>query len=141
MSIQEFMDRNNIKSHKKVLNWLNKGLISGAYMNKKGNWVIHELARPPYTRARAKTADSIYISIVEGCNRKKGVCAKLYNISDDEFNVYISNLKKAGLITVKRRKGVEFYFATTKSQAYIDDKKGLKKYLKEIGMIALKSAI
>ena len=130
MTIDEFMDSFNINKKSIVLKWLESNLIPGSYKN--GEWVIMNLARPPYTRARAKNASSIYISIVKACNMRKGVCAKLYKITEEEFDVYIAELMKAGLIITKKECETNYYFATPKSESFIKDDKGLKKYINSI---------
>lgn len=131
MTIKEFMNAFELKNEKTVLNWLEKDLIAGAHKDEEtGEWGIPELARPPYTRARAKTADSIYVSIVDACNKRKSVCAKLYKISEIEFEEYISNLVAAKLISIKEVNGIKYCFATPTSQSYLDDKNALKKFVK-----------
>ena len=129
MNINEFVECYEIKSQKTVIKWLEAGLVPGAKKDKSGNWSIPSLARPPYTKARAKTAGAIYISVVEACNRRKGVCAKLYKIPETEFAEYIANLKKMDLISVRKEKGVEYYFATPLSEKYLDNKKGLTQFI------------
>ena len=129
MNINEFIECYGIKNQKTVLKWLEEGLIPGAKKNKNGDWNIPTLARPPYTKARAKTTGAIYISIVEACNKRQSVCAKLYKIPETEFAEYISNLKKLDLISVRKEKGVEFYFATPLSEKYLNNKKGLTQFI------------
>ena len=54
-----------------------------------GEYYISEYSKPPYTSARARNCTSIYKSIVEACEKRKIVCAKLYKLNGDEFNLYI----------------------------------------------------
>ena len=132
MTIDEFMDSFGIKRKSTVVKWLEKDLIPGSYMNDDNEWVILKLARPPYTRARAKTANAIYTSIVKACNLRKGVCSKLYKIPEEEFEEYITNLKKAGLISTEKDKGTTFYFATPKRSERIDDRMGVIRYIHNV---------
>jgi hypothetical protein len=141
MDVNEFMNIFNLKKKETVMNWLEQGLLPGAKKDREsGEWVIPELARPPYTRARAKSTSSIYYSIVRACIDRKGVCAKLYKINQAEFDVYIQILKREELIDVRIDNGVEFYFATLKSQSFFENEKGLKKYIKGIYSVTVESA-
>lgn len=132
MSLEEFMKKYNLKSRYKVISWLENDLIPGSYRNNDGEWELSSLARPPYTQARAKNANSIYVSIVRACIKQRGVCAKLYNLTEEEFGVYITNLIQEGLITSKTDGNAVFYFATTKSNNYINDTNGLRKCIREL---------
>ena len=143
MTIEEFMERNTIKNRKTVEKWIEDGLLPCAKKNKKDEWVLSEYALPPYTASRAKhskTACAIYKSIVTGCNQKRSVCAKIFGISDAEFKVYVDNLKKEGLIEVKKDKGCKFYFATSRSKEYLDNQNGLKKLIITLFPFAIEAA-
>lgn len=130
MTIEEFMTSFNISKRSTIERWLEEDLIPGSRRNKQGEWDLSKFARPPYTKARARKASSIYISIVDGCNQRKCVFAKLYKIPQEEFQIYIDQLIRASLISVKRDRGVEFYFATPTSIDYKNDRKGLKRIIK-----------
>ncbi|MBE5969429.1 MAG: hypothetical protein E7242_04275 [Lachnospiraceae bacterium] len=139
MKMEEFMGTNNLKNKKTVEKWIEDGLIQGMDQDEKGEWIFSKYAKPPYTEARAKTAYSIYVSIVKGCNKRKGICSKLYGMSEEEFSVYINNLQKEDLISVIEDRGCKFYFPTTKSKGFINNEKGLRKYLKEVLGIIIKN--
>jgi len=137
MTILQFMDKFHLTNQKKVEEWLQKGLIPGAKLDNETNqWVISEHTYPPYTKARAKNADAIYVSIVNACLNQKSVCAKLYHLTEEQFSVYIKTLNAEGLITIQNIDGVDYYFATPQSKKYIDDKKGLQKHVKNFIRIA-----
>lgn len=131
MTIQEFMESNKLKSKKTVEKWLDDGLIPGSRKNENKDWTIPEMARPPYTQKRAKSAPAIYTSIVKACIQRLGVCAKLYGISEIEFNVYIECLEKEGLIAVKTVDDIPYYFATPKSET-LTSRKGWEKRIKSV---------
>ena len=132
MTIDEFMKLYNIKNAGKVEKWIEEGLLPGTYKNNKNEWILSKYAHPPYTESRAKKASAIYKSIVNGCNKRKGICAQLFHLTEEEFEIYIYNLKKAGLITVKKDQGYKFYFATPISESYLNNQTGLKKIIRTI---------
>ena len=136
MNVSEFMQANGLRNRATVMKWLEAGLVPGAEQ-RSGEWEIPPLARPPYTKARAKTAAAVYVSIIEACNSRKGVCAKLYKMPAEEFDTYIACLEKEGLITVREDGGVKYYYSTPDSMKYVDDRKGLEKLVKKLSPILL----
>lgn len=140
MSIFEFMQKYNIKNQKKVIEWLNNNYIPGTKLI-NNNWILPQESRPPYTEARAKTTTAIYKSIVTACIKRKGVCAKLYKITESEFQKYISDLNTAGYISVNNIDGIDYYFATLKSDEFIKSKspeKLIEECLKNVVELAAK---
>ena len=102
MKIKEFMNLFDLKNESTVIKWIKDGYIPGAYINEESNeYFIPDLARPPYTKARAKTTNAIYKSIVKACINREGVCAKLYKLNEVEFQVYIKDLADAGYIRIE----------------------------------------
>jgi len=132
MTVQDFMSRFDIKKKETVEEWIQKGLIPGAKRDKKSNqWLVPDLARPPYTGARAKTTTAIYTSIVKACIKRKGVFAALYNLDEREFDVYISVLIEANLIRCVEEDRVRYYYSTLKSEEYASrNSKDLAKFVK-----------
>lgn len=127
MHIKEFMLRFGIKKEAQVLSWIEKGYIKGATQDaESGEYHIPELARPPYTSARAKNTEAIYRSIVRACVERKAVCAELYKISTLEFQKYIDDLAAAEIISVVEEQGVIYYYATLKSSEFLSSKNPLK---------------
>lgn len=119
MTILEFQKRCK-KNTKTILNWLEKGYIPGVKQDSEtGEWIIPSHARPPYTGTRAKTAQSIYVSIVEASNKRCHVFPELYHVDPSEFNHYIDELINAGLICSRTVEGVTYYDATLKTQEYM----------------------
>ena len=112
--------------------WISKGFIPGATPTEDRNdWYIPDRAWPPYTKTRAKTADAIYTSIVQGCLLRKRPIAAIYKCSQQEFDTYICALSEAGLISIVVDDGISYYYATPKSEEYADRSKGeLKKFIK-----------
>ncbi|MBR4658711.1 MAG: hypothetical protein IKP26_05595 [Clostridia bacterium] len=136
MTVSEFMQANGLKRRATVIKWLESGWVPGAV--KSGDeWDIPRLARPPYSRARAKTASAVYVSIIEACNERRGVCAGLYRMPEEEFDSYIACLEKEGLIAVREEAGVKYYYSTPDSMKYVDDRKGLEKLIKKLSPIIL----
>lgn len=99
--------------------WISKGFLPGVRPTEDGtDWYIPNRTWPPYTQARAKTADAIYTSIIQGCLLRRRPCAAIYKCSEQEFDTYISALEEAGLITVVVDDGIRYYYATPKSETY-----------------------
>ena len=109
MTIKEFMNLFDLKNESTVIKWIKDGYIPGAYINEESNeYFIPDLARPPYTKARAKTTNAIYKSIVKACINREGVCAKLYKLNEVEFQVYIKDLADAGYIRIELHNNIEY---------------------------------
>lgn len=105
MTINKFMIMNKIRRKDTVKKWINQGYLPGTTYNEETKeYDIPDGSFVPYTECRAKTARSIYNSIVTASNNRKYVCAKLYGISEEEFRVYIENLEEEKII-----KSIEFY--------------------------------
>lgn len=146
MTIEEFMDRFQIRKKKTVSDWINKGLIPGVTTDSRsGAFIIPEPAWPPYTGARAKrkNADAIYKSIVKACGLRRRVCASLYHMDDAEFQSYIDNLEKAELISVKWHDGIPYYYATPKSKELLSSSSpaGLIKSISEAAAKGVTAAL
>ncbi len=109
MTIDRFMNNYGIKNKKTVIKWVIDGLIPGADLM---NNYVPDSARPPYTKARAKNSDAVYVSIVRAAYNRRHVMPQLYNMCDDEFNGYIARLEQAGLIVSRVSDGITYYDAT-----------------------------
>lgn len=123
MTIFEF--QSSCKENAKTIqNWLEQGYIPGATQNPEtGDWEIPLHARPPYTRARAKTAQGICASIVDASNKRCHVFPTLYHLDPSEFEGYIDVLVKADLICPRTVNGITYYDATLKGQEYASQSK------------------
>lgn len=115
MNIETFMKNYGLKEKKTVIKWINKALIPGANLSKN---YIPNSARPPYTKARAKNVSSIYCSMVKACLERRHILPKLYRLCDDEFNGYIEQLVRAGLITKRTTDNIQYYDATISATQY-----------------------
>ena len=112
MTIEEFMKNYNIKKKETVVKWISDQLIPGASLSKD---YVPNSARPPYTKARAKTADSIYYSIIKGTRNRLHVLPQIYKICPEEFNTYIEQLEKAELIVRRITDDITYYDLTMKA--------------------------
>ena len=120
MTIDEFATKMQIKRGT-VISWVSKGFIPGAHDD-----YVPDSARKPYTRARAKTGDSIIKSILKACNVQMCVCAGLYGISEVDFNTYITGLIDKGFIAAFEADGVQYYNITARGVDYLDNKKPIR---------------
>ena len=140
MDIDEFMKNNSVKSKKNVMKWVDEGLIPGTKVSKDGELIFSKYARAPYTATRAKTTGAIYKSIIKGCYQRKGVCAKLYGIPEEEFDIYIEYAQQEQLIEVKTDGNCKFYFATPKCEEFLKKPKIPSALIDIISSIAIKGA-
>lgn len=133
MTMYEFQKLCN-ESSKTIQKWLEQGYIPGAiYHAETDQWEIPSHARPPYTKARAKTTQSIYASIVDALNKRRHVFPALYHLDPSEFEGYIDVLVKAGLISRRTVEGITYYDATLQGQEYAAQSKDkLRKLIAEI---------
>jgi len=108
MNIEKFISINKVK-RRTVEKWIKDGLIPNADLEKD---YIPESARQPFTRARAKNTDAIYVSMVKASFSRKHILPIIYKMCEDEFNGYIERLVKAGCIEKRISDGVTYYDAT-----------------------------
>lgn len=109
MTTDTFMRNYGIKKKGLVTKWITEELIPGANLDED---YIPDSARPPYTKARAKNAKSIYYSIVIASHNRQHVLPKLYKICQEEFNGYINRLAQANLIDIRVTDNITYYDAT-----------------------------
>lgn len=140
MDLTTFIKNFKIKQEQTALNWIEENLIPGAYYDASSQeWKVPDAARPPYTKARAKNSSAIYVSIVKGCIKRYHVLPKLYNLSQQEFDVYIQQLIKANLITVVYHQDIPYYYANLECDAFIASKNPMR-YLEMLLGVAVKEA-
>lgn len=140
MTIQNFMKLYSIKREKTVNQWIINGLIPGVRTKPQTNEIIiPDNARPPYTKARAKSSTAIYKSIVNACIERIHVCASLYKISSNEFNHYINDLENAGFIKSEVIDDITYYYATIKSDEFAKSKSPIA-LLQECLKVTIESA-
>lgn len=80
-----------------------------------GNTIYQILQDPPYTRASSKNAGTIRKGIVVACMRRLSINARVFDISDYEFDVYVNQVEKLGLIEKHVIDGVTYYYSTAKA--------------------------
>lgn len=112
MDIDKFASNNGVK-RKTVENWIKNNLIPNADLEKN---YVPDSARQPFTKARAKNVNAIYVSMVKASSERKHILPVLYKIGEDEFNGYIERLVKAGYIEKRISDGVTYYDATIQSK-------------------------
>lgn len=117
MTVQEFAEKCN-KRVPTVSKWLEAGFVPGVVM-KDGEYVIPQSARKPYTECRAKGGKAILKSIVTACEKRCGVCAALYGISEAEFQNYISTLLSEEYISPFCEDEITYYNVTVKGAEWI----------------------
>lgn len=131
MNKKDFFDRWGKVSDATFFDWVKKGYLPGVVPTEDGkDWYIPERACPPYTKARATNANAIYTSIVSACLSRKRPIAAIYKCSQQEFDTYISELAKAGLIRIEIEDGISYYYATPTSEEYTNrTKRELQKFV------------
>lgn len=117
MTVQEFAEKCN-KKVSTVLKWIESGFVPGV-VTKDGEYVIPQSARKPYTECRAKDGKAILKSIVTACNKRCGVCAALYDISDAEYQNYISTLVNEEYISSFCEDEITYYNVTPKGADWV----------------------
>lgn len=110
MTVEEFAEKNKT-TEQIVLNWIKEKYIPGVVDN-GGVYFIPLSARRPYTRRRAKTGTAIMKSIIKACDKRYGISAELYGISEPEFQDYITTLEKKRYISSYKEDGITYYNAT-----------------------------
>lgn len=141
MNIKEFAEEYGIKNEKKIISWIDKGILPGAYKLENGEYYISKYSKPPYTSTRARNCTAIYTSIVKACENRKSVCAKLYKLNEDEFNLYIEQLVEQNIIVKRTQDNSDFYYATPNSRKFLDDNNYRNKVLKTFETAILPSVV
>lgn len=120
MTLEQFISISK-KTPQTVKKWIRSGWVNGAFYI-DGKYYISDLARPPYTRVNTKSSASIRKGIVIACKRRLSVNAKVLNISEYEFDLYIDQLIANGLIEKRIVDNVTYYYATMKADNMSDNK-------------------
>lgn len=119
MNIKEAAIKFN-KTQDTIKKWCENGLIRGIKTDEvTGEYIIPNSAKEPYTCRRAK-GDAIYKSIVVAVLNDYDVMAKLYGISESEFEKYITQLISAGVIDTYTDKdtGILYYCKTLNTSGF-----------------------
>ena len=110
MDIDAFASKNK-RRRKTVVKWINCGLIPKAELEKN---YVPDSAREPYTKARAKNSNAIYVSMVKASVGRKHILPVIYGLCQDEFEGYVDRLIRAGFIERRISDGITYYDATIK---------------------------
>ena len=115
MNIIEFKEKNNCKeSVRTIQKWLENGYIRGAKKNSNTDeWVIPNEAKKPYIKRGKITPIGMYKSLARNICKGYDVFAKLYNLSEEEFDIYIDELKKNGFLRVFESSAGSVYYLPT----------------------------
>lgn len=129
---KEFFDRWGKVTDTTFSDWVEKGYLPGVVPTEDGtDWYIPERTWRPYTDARATDVNAIYTSIVKGCLLQRRPIAEIYKCSQQEFDIYIDELVQADLIRIEIDGGINYYYATLKSEEYANrSKRELSKFVK-----------
>lgn len=117
LSMKEYMKKVGVTKEEYVINWINQDLIPGVHKNAEGTYLFPESARRPY-RARCKertNAKTIRASIINACLKQQYISPSTFHLSKSEFESYITDLAKRGLIVQREDDGIVYYDSTTES--------------------------
>ena len=132
MTIDVFMKRFDLHHRNTVIDWINKDWIPGTTSDEEGVYSIPEEALPPYTRARAKRGNSVYISMLKGVCSRKHILPALYKMSENEFQRYTNVLADAGLIMIDEVNGIRYYRPSLEASDYLSNNTTMKMLLKQL---------
>lgn len=104
-----------------VSSWLKKGYVPGAYfIEATSSWYIPDGARVPYMKRKPKNGGAkMYKSIVKAVSEGYGVCAELYNITHQRFEVYMNQLIVAGILTSYSEDDIKYYETTLETDNFL----------------------
>lgn len=118
LSMKEYMEKVGVTKEEYVINWINQDLIPGVRKSTEGSYLFPESARRPY-RARCKertNAKTIRASIVNACLKQQYISPSTFHLSKSEFESYIADLAKRGLIVQREDDGIVYYGSTAESE-------------------------
>ena len=128
MSLQEYMRKVGVTKTKYVERWIERNLIPGIEQGESlADTKFPDSARRPYCEGSLKpelSADKIRAHIVKACIQRRHITKDTCYASQGEFDGYICDLERAGLITKRPEDGIVYYDSTLKSDTYTD--KGLQ---------------
>lgn len=109
MSLQEYMRKVGVTKTKYVERWIERNLIPGIEQGESlADTQFPDSARRPYCEGSLKpelSADKIRAHIVKACIQRRHITKDTCYASQGEFDGYICDLERAGLIT--KRLGTE----------------------------------
>lgn len=109
------------KSKDTVLGWLNKNYVPGAYpIEGTDEWHIPDNARTPYTKRKPKNGGAkMYKSLANAVAGGYGICHELYNLPQQRFDIYVTQLIEAGIITSYIVEDVIYYEPTLETLKFV----------------------
>ena len=97
ISDSEFAKQHNV-TKRTVKEWYEKGYLPGSKHDKKSKTIqIPKDTLRPYN-PRAKSASTLYLSVITACCQNCSVFTKMYNIPEIRFEMYLKELAYADLI-------------------------------------------
>ena len=124
MSLQEYMRKVGVTKTEYVERWIERKLIPGIEQGESlADTKFPDSARRPYCEGSLKpelSADKIRAHIVKACIQRRHITKDTCYASQGEFDGYICDLERAGLITKRLEDGIVYYDSTLKSDTYTD---------------------
>lgn len=122
MSLQEYMRKVGVTKTKYVERWIERNLIPGIEQGESlADTQFPNSARRPYCEGSLKpelSADKIRAHIVKACIQRRHITKDTCYASQGEFDGYICDLERAGLITKRLEDGIVYYDSTLRSDTY-----------------------
>lgn len=122
MSLQEYMRKVGVTKTKYVERWIERNLIPGIEQGESlADTQFPDSARRPYCEGSLKpelSADKIRAHIVKACIQRRHITKDTCYASQGEFDGYICDLERAGLITKRLEDGIVYYDSTLRSDTY-----------------------
>lgn len=122
MSLQEYMRKVGVTKTKYVERWIERNLIPGIEQGESlADTQFPDSARRPYCEGSLKpelSADKIRAHIVKACIQRRHITKDTCYASQGEFDSYICDLERAGLITKRLEDGIVYYDSTLRSDTY-----------------------
>ena len=124
----EFAKQHNVKKQT-VRRWFTNGYLPGSIFDEKSKTLkIPQDTLRPYS-PRAKDPSAVYVSVIVACCQNRSVFAKMYNIPEIRFEMYLKELAQAGFISPYFTKaGFRQFNPTLKGEEFmkLDEKARLK---------------
>ncbi len=145
ISLKEYMNNTGVTKVKYVERWLENGWIPGVIKgNKVSDTLFPDSARRPYSSRWLKpgiNADKLRVHIVKACLSRRHISKELCFASAREFEVLVSELEQAGLISRSVEDGITYFDSTQKSQSFVGKSSAaFRKFVLEAVEAAAKAA-
>lgn len=134
MNITEAAEKFN-KTKETVKRWCENNYMRGVKKDNKGEYIIPQNAREPYTADTRSEGDAIYTSIVKATLKQLDVTVALYKMSQSEFDTYVKQLLEIGVINefTDEETGIVYLCKTLKSTEFSKLRKNrVKKTINEL---------